>query len=81
MHNATGYLLVGAVIAAETAEQLLFRMAGREPGRSALYIGVAITIHIARLFAWYAALKVMLLGVAVPLLAASYFTVALGARA
>jgi len=79
-HGSIGYLLIGAVIAAETAEQLLFRTAGRRPGRSVLYIAVAITIHIARLFAWYAALKVMLLGVAVPLLAASYFTVALAAR-
>lgn len=75
-----GYGLVGGVILAETAEQLLFRMAGRRPERSIPYIGTAIGIHIGRLVAWYAALKILLLGVAVPLLAASYLTVALAAR-
>ena len=76
-------ILIPACILCETAEQLLYRGARDRPRikRYSLFLTPAILLHLLRLAIWLAVLRVVPLGIALPLMGLNYVTIALGGRA
>jgi drug/metabolite transporter (DMT)-like permease len=73
-------LLVAGCLLLETLEQSLYRLAGRTDNDRRRYLGTvvpAILTHLVRLTLWYLVLRWVRLGVAVPLMGATYLTIAL----
>ncbi len=64
----------------ETSEQFAYNLAGKMPKYRYSWIGLAVLLHIILLVFWFLALKLLPLSIAMPLLATTYVTVALGSR-
>ena len=82
-HRTILALMVAACIVLETAEQSFFRVAGRAMGNQRRYaasVAPAIVAHVTRLLVWYVVLRELELAVAVPLMGATYLTVAVAGR-
>ncbi len=65
-----------ACILCETLEQLAYRMAGRAPRRRLAWAALGISWHVLLLIVWFWLLTLVPLGVAMPLMGASYVTTA-----
>ncbi len=65
-----------ACVLCETLEQLAYRMAGRVSHRRLAWITLGIGWHILLLVVWFWLLRLVPLGVAMPLMGASYVTTA-----
>ena len=72
-----GFILIGICVAIETVEQLLYRFAGRNARLYIPVITLAITLHLTGMAFWYILLKLLPLGIALPLSGLSYATIAL----
>jgi drug/metabolite transporter (DMT)-like permease len=82
-HRVLLSLMVGSCIVLETAEQSFYRLAGRAGGNRGRYVGSvvpAVVTHVVRLLIWYLVLRQVELAVAVPLMGATYITIALVGR-
>jgi drug/metabolite transporter (DMT)-like permease len=75
-----GFLLITGRVLLETVEQLLYRTAGRDTRRYVPLIAMAIILHLCGMAVWYALLKFLPLGIALPLCGLSYATIALASR-
>ena len=64
----------------ETAEQLSFSMAGRQPRRRLAWTVAGIVLHLVVLAVWLWLLLLLPLGVAMPLMGAGYITIPLASR-
>src|SRR5271155_3728109 len=73
-------LLLGVCVVTETAQQLCYRMAGRDRGRFAVYVAPAIGIYCIELVCWLKLLRFLPLGVALPARGCSYAVIPLAAR-
>jgi undecaprenyl phosphate-alpha-L-ara4N flippase subunit ArnE len=75
-------LLVLSCVALETTEQILYRLGGRTTGRAKYwkFVSPAVAAHITRLSLWYLLLKMLPLGLAVPLMGMNYLAIALTAK-
>jgi undecaprenyl phosphate-alpha-L-ara4N flippase subunit ArnE len=72
-------MLLGVCVATETAQQLCYRMAGRNRHRFIAYVAPAIGIYCIELVCWLTLLKFLPLGVALPARASSYAVIPLAA--
>jgi undecaprenyl phosphate-alpha-L-ara4N flippase subunit ArnE len=72
-------LLLGICVATETAQQLCYRMAGRNRQRFFAYVAPAIGIYCVELVCWLTLLRLLPLGVALPARASSYAVIPLAA--
>jgi undecaprenyl phosphate-alpha-L-ara4N flippase subunit ArnE len=72
-------LLLGVCVATETAQQLCYRMAGRNRGRYVAYVAPAIGIYCIELVCWLTLLRFLPLGVALPARGCSYAVIPLAA--
>jgi len=75
-------LLVLSCVLLETTEQILYRLGGRTTGRRKFwkFVSPAVAAHVTRLCLWYLLLKTLPLGLAVPLMGANYFAIALAGK-
>ena len=64
----------------ETAQQLAFKQASRQPERKIAWTSVGIVIHVPHLAVWFFSLSLLPLTIAAPLLGASYVTVPLASQ-
>jgi drug/metabolite transporter (DMT)-like permease len=78
--TALALLLIGVCIAIETAEQSLYRLAGRRRGRYLAFVIPAVALNLVGLFVWLRVLGWLPLGKALPLLAVNTATVALAGK-
>jgi drug/metabolite transporter (DMT)-like permease len=74
--------LVLCCVMLETTEQILYRLGGRTSGRRKFwkFVSPAVAAHVTRLCLWYLLLKMLPLGLAVPLMGANYLAIALAGR-
>ena len=73
-------ILWGVCIFCETSEHLAYRMAGRAPRHRWGWMALGIGWHVLVLIAWFWWLTLVPLGVAMPLMGASYATTACASR-
>ena len=71
------YLYVGVCVAIETLQHLLYRMAGRRPERYLAFVSAGVGLHLVEQVFWYLLLRAEPLGVVLPMMGASYATVAM----
>ena len=64
----------------ETSEHLAYRMAGRVPRRRLAWTALGVGWHVLLLVLWFWLLTLVPLGVAMPLMGASYVTTAFASR-
>lgn len=76
----TGFLLIAAVLALETVEQLFFRMAGTHRRYYFHFAIPGVLTHLLGLAIWFLTLKVLPLSYALPFMGAAYVTIALSSR-
>ena len=73
-------LILCACIAVVTFEQAFYRLAARSSARRITCFAAAVLLHICGLVLWYFLLRVLPLGVAMPLMGAQYATVAMAGK-
>lgn len=78
--NLIAVLLLGICVALETVEHLAFGMVGRMPAKAWGWRAAGVALHLVLLAVWFLLLKVVPLGIAMPLMGASYVTIALSSR-
>ena len=61
----------------ETLQQLSYSLAGKQPDKKFLFFGLGIFFYLTILISWYWLLTILPLGIATPLMGASYATVCL----
>ena len=71
------FVIIGVCVLIETMEQIFYRLAGRHQSRYAMYVALAITLHLTGLTFWYWLLKWIPLSIALPMMGLSYATIAL----
>ena len=64
----------------ETLQQLSYSLAGKNPEKRFIFLGFGIFFYLVMLIAWYWLLTILPLGVATPLMGASYITVCLASN-
>ena len=64
----------------ETLQQLSYSQAGKDSNTQIKFLVLGISCYFMMLVAWYWLLNLLPLGVATPLMGASYMTVALGSK-
>ena len=64
----------------ETLQQLSYSLAGKHPDKKIFFFGFGIFFYLIMLISWYWLLTMLPLGVAVPLMGASYATVCLASN-
>ncbi len=67
-------------IGIETAQQVAFSLAGSRPHQRFLWLPLGISLHLVLVALWCRLLTILPLGVALPLSAASYLTIALASQ-
>lgn len=61
----------------ETGQQVAFSLSGRFPSRKWQWLTVGVVCYLLELLFWFWVLKLLPLGIAVPLISANYITVSL----
>ncbi len=61
----------------ETLQQLSYSLAGKKTEKKFIFLGLGIFFYLIMLIAWYWLLTILPLGIATPLMGASYATVCL----
>ena len=64
----------------ETLQQISYSLAGKQPDKKFLFFGLGIFFYLIMLIAWYWLLAILPLGIATPLMGASYATVCLASN-
>jgi multidrug transporter EmrE-like cation transporter len=73
----TTYWMLLVCILTETMEQISFKLSESAPQKGLFYTGLGIFFYILHMAAWFWVLAILPLGIALPLMGASYITVAL----
>lgn len=76
----TAYLMLFVCIVTETLEQVFFKLSEQSPHRQFLYTSAGVLFYGLHMLAWFWVLTILPLGVALPLMGASYITVALASQ-
>ena len=71
------FVIIGVCVLLETMEQIFYRLAGRQHKRYAVYVSLAVALHLIGLTFWYWLLKLVPLSIALPMMGLSYATIAL----
>lgn len=71
-------VLIVLCVAAETAQQMFYRAAGLRPRRRWAFISLGVSSYVFEQTCWYLLLRRQELGVVLPLMGASYATIAMG---
>ena len=64
----------------ETLQQLSYSLAGKRPNKKIFFFGFGIFFYLIMLLSWYWLLIILPLGIATPLMGASYATVGLASN-
>jgi len=73
-------LAIAITISIETLEQLVFKTASKLSAYRKYLLALGVAFHICQLGAWFFVLTLLPLGIAAPLMGATYVTVAIGSR-
>jgi drug/metabolite transporter (DMT)-like permease len=73
-------LAMAVTILIETTEQLLFKSAAKYIAYRKYLLAIAVCLHVGQLLTWFFALTLLPLGIAAPLMGATYITIAIGSR-
>jgi drug/metabolite transporter (DMT)-like permease len=73
-------LAIAFTILIETIEQLVFKSAAKLAAYRKYLLALGISLHVCQLLCWFLVLTLLPLGIAAPLMGATYVTVAIGSR-
>ena len=73
-------LAIAFTILLETTEQLVFKAAAKFTDYRKYLLTLGIVLHTGQLLCWFLVLTLLPLGIAAPLMGATYITVAVGSR-
>jgi len=73
-------LAIAFTILIETIEQLVFKSAAKFAVYRKYLLALGVALHAVQLLAWFLVLTLLPLGIAAPLMGATYITVAIGSR-
>jgi undecaprenyl phosphate-alpha-L-ara4N flippase subunit ArnE len=73
-------LAIAITILIETMEQLAFKGAAKFGAYRKYLLGLGIALHVCQLLSWFFVLTLLPLGIAAPLMGATYVTIAIGSR-
>jgi drug/metabolite transporter (DMT)-like permease len=73
-------LAIAFTILIETTEQLVFKSSAKFAEYRKYLLALGIGLHVIQLLAWFFVLTLLPLGIAAPLMGATYVTVAIGSR-
>ena len=76
--NNIGLIAICLCVILETIEQITYKFSVKIPKKTIMFIFIGIVFHILRLAIWYQVLKIIPIGIALPLTGASYITITLG---
>ncbi len=72
--------LLGLCILFETGEQVAYTFSGKLADKKALCIATGVGVHLLKIASWYGVLRIMPLGIATPLMGATYISIPLVSR-
>lgn len=80
MMQVMTYVGIVACILLETFEQIAFKISGESPKKNRIFTSAGIVCYVLHMAVWFWVLSVIPLGIALPLMGATYITVALVSR-